>query len=410
MRLVRKTLILNRKELTFRKKDLLNTIIKEYLRVLNFTCLQLPVCYSSSELHQKTYKSIRETSFLPSDVIQEARKDIWKLKKVVNKKTLKDKSRINLNNCSIRLNKRWFKFILTNKGYPCFKLTYRPKKTFVIPIKIDNQFKRFTDYTKDEWKFDNISLLKNGNIAVVLEKEFEEPKITQTNILGVDVGSATLAAVTILNSKTGKVKKQLYFGRDVAIKQKKFDKRRSKLKSLADKGSNQAKKSLKRLKHKQRNFVKTRSGQVAKEIVNLAKEYNCSVAVEKLKNLRGIKTKKGQKGNSNKKGRKKINRIPYHQFNQFLETNCSISEIPYNLYDPYHTSKFCSNCGAINSGHLSTNYSLYKCRKCGRICNSDRNASKNVAIKSLLERNLQVATLRPSFLRDEVFVNNLLRP
>lgn len=409
MRLVRKTLVLNRKELTFRKKDLLNTIIKEYLRVLDFTCLQLPLSDSSNHLHHKTYNKIRKTSFLPSDIIQEARKDIWKLKKVVDKKTLEYKSKLNLNNCSIRLNQRWFKFMLTNKGYPCFKLTYRPRKTFAIPVEIDNQFKRFTNYTKDGWSFDNISLLKNGNIAVVLEKEFEEPEITQTNILGVDVGSATLAAVSVWDSKKGKVKKQLYLGRDVAIRQRKFEKRRSKLKSLTNKGSGIAKKSLKRLKHKQRNFVKTRSGQVAKQIVNLAKEYDACIAVEKLK-IRAIKTKKGQKGNSNKKGRKKINRIPYYQFNQFLESNGYIYYVSYKQYDAYHTSKNCLGCGAINPGHLSTNYSLYKCKKCDRIVNSDRQASLNIAVKSFLERNLQVATLRIQYSRKPVTVNSLLRP
>ena len=371
--------------------------------------MHLPLSDSLTQLHHKTYYQIRETSFLPSDIIQEARKDIWKLNKVVNKKILEIKSKLNLNNCSIRLNHKLFKFKLTKKGYPCFRITYKPRKTFVIPVEIDNQFNRFTDYTKEGWSFDNISLLKNGNIAVVLEKEFEEIEPIQNNILGVDVGSATLAAVSIWDSKKGKVKKQLYFGRDVAIKQRKFEDRRSKLRSLTDKGSSIAKKSLKRIKHKQRNFVKTRSGQVAKQIVNLAIKYDCSIAVEKLK-LRGIKTKKGQKGNSNKKGRQKINRIPYYQFNQFLESNSYVSNIPYNQYDTYHTSKNCLGCGAINPGHLSTNYSLYKCKRCGRTVTSDRQASLNIAVKSFLERNLQVATLRIQYSKKPVTVNSLLRP
>jgi len=404
MALVRKTIILNRKELTCRKKDLLNTIIKEYLRVLDFACLYLPISDSSNQLHHETYNKIKKTSFLPSDIIQEARKDVWRLKKVVDKKLLKDKSKINLKNCSIRFNKRLFKFLLTKKGYPCFKLTYRPRKSFIIPIEIDNQFKRFTDYTKNGWKFDSISLLKNGNIAVVLEKKFEEPQITQTNILGVDIGSTTLATITIWNSKKGKVEKQLYLGRDVAIKQKMFEKRRAKLMSLADKGSIQAKKSLKKLKHKQRNFVKTRSGQIAKEIVNLAKKYKAYVVVERL-NI------KGKKHKYNKKTNGKISKIPYKQFNQYLKPNCIISHIPYVIVDAYHTSKWCSGCGAVNPGHLSTNYSLYKCKKCGRICNSDRNASKNIAIKSLLERStLQVPIKNLQISKRRVSVIGLLRP
>ena len=403
MVLIKKTIVLNRKELTHRKKDLLNTIIKEYLRVLDLTCLYLPISESSNQLHHETYYKIRETSFLPSDIIQEARKDVWRLKKIVDTKLLKNKSKINLTSCSIRLNKRWFKFILTKKGNPCFKLTYRPKKSFIIPVETDNQFKRFTNHIKNGWKFNNISLLKNGNIAVVLKKDFEEPQITHTNVIGVDVGSTTLATITIWNSKKSKVEKQLYLGRDVAIKQKRFEKRRAKLMSLTDKGSIQAKKSLKKLKHKQRNFVKTRSGQIAKEIVNLAKIYKAYVAVEQLK----ISGKQ-----YNKKANGKINRIPYGQFNRFLKSNCIMSNIPYYVVDAYHTSKWCSGCGAVNPGHHPTNYSLYKCKKCGRICNSDRNASKNIAIKSLLERNIlqNPASKNIPVSKRRVPVIGLLRP
>ena len=44
-------------------------------------------------------------------------------------------------------------------------------------------------------------------------------------------------------------------------------------------------------------------------------------------------------------------------------------------------------CGAVGKGYDSRNYALFRCRDCGVVVNSDRNASRNVALKCLLERN-----------------------
>jgi len=71
----------------------------------------------------------------------------------------------------------------------------------------------------------------------------------------VDIGSSTLAAVTILDTLTGKTIKQLYFGKDIALRQRRYEERRRNLQHYADKGSEKAKKYLKRLKKKQKDFV-----------------------------------------------------------------------------------------------------------------------------------------------------------
>lgn len=308
--------------------------------------------------------------------------------------------------CCIRLNRRWFKFIKSERGNPCFKITYSPRKTFTIPIRTDRQLQRFNSFLEDGWAFDNISLLRDGRISVVLEKEFTKPKNNGRYVLGIDIGSATLATVTIFDTKTSKIIRQLYFGRDVAKRQRRYTQRRAYLRSLADKGSYQARKSIIKLKHKQFNFVKTRSGQIAKEIVNLAMSYSANIAMEKLKNIRA------RRGKINKKGRKKINRIPYGKFKEFLKSNCEMFQISLHEVDAYHTSKWCSRCGAINRGHQSGNYALYKCKKCGMVVNSDRKASLAVAVKSVLERNSHSLTTMSSFQisKTQVPVNGLLRP
>ncbi|GCC11460.1 putative transposase DNA-binding domain protein [archaeon] len=140
---------------------------------------------------------------------------------------------------------------------------------------------------------------------------------------------------------------------------------------------------MKRLKHKQANFVKTRSGQIDKEIVNLALKYDASVAVEKL-------SIRGRRHRMNKKANRKINHIPYAQFREFVKSNCLTNGVSFQPIDAYHTSKWCPRCGALNNGH-STNYAIYKCNRCGMIVNSDRKASLAVAIKSLWCGSLKVS-------------------
>lgn len=392
---MRKTVLLNCLPLTAKKKTILDSFFSEYLRVLNLTLEQLPNTKSSNKLHHLTYSNIRSTSFLPSDVVQEARKDVW-----AKRKTIKN----GFKRCAIRLNTRWFKFFKTERGTPCFRVTYSPRKTFVIPVKMDNGYDRFNSFLKDGWAIKSISLL-DSKIAISIEKEYPQPIDNRRYVVGVDIGSTTLAAVTVFDTETCKTIKQLYLGRDVAIRQRKYLKRRRNLQSHADTGSEKAKKYLRRLKRKQTNFVKTRSGQVAKEIANIAKSYNASVAIEKL----GIR---GRRGKFNKKANRKINRIPYAQLREFLISNCEMFETPLDQIDAYHTSKWCPYCGSVNPGHSSANYAMYMCTNCGKIVNSDRKASKVIAIKSALEREHSqgLTNLLSQFSRAGVAVNQLFRP
>jgi len=393
---LRKCVVLNTVDLTPRKQAIFDRFLNEYLRILNETLKQLPNAKSSTQLHHLTYSNIREISFLHSDIVQEARKDVW-----AKRKTIKNGFKW----CSIRLNERLFKPVKSKRGNPCFKITYSPRKSFAIPVKLDNQHQRFNSFLSDGWNFSNISLQWNGKIAVIFEKEFPKPTNDRCFVVGVDIGSSTLAAVTLFNTESSKVAKQLYFGKDVAKQQRRYLERKGELQSHADKGSSKAKKYLKRLKHKQRDFVKTRSGQVAKEIVNLAKQYDASIAIEKL-SIRGRKHKFGKEAN------KKINHIPYAQLRQFLTSNCEQLSIPLQVVDAYHTSKWCPHCGAVNNGHDSENYALYRCRECGMVMNSDRKASLAIAIKSVLERTSQSLTDSwfDQISNTKVPVNGLVRP
>lgn len=402
---VRKVIILNSLELTKHKKDIFKDFKNQYRKALAMTCTQLPNADTYVQLHHLTYSNIRKTSTLPADIVQEARNDVWMWRKKFERRNYS--GRFKFDSSTIRINEDLFRYVQTKRNNPCFKISYSPYKRLIIPVVKDRQFQRFNSFLNGGWTFNHITLLASGNIAVLLKKEFTKPEPTHRFVVGVDIGSATLAAISVYDNQTGKVIRQLYLGRDIAHRQRLFIKRRAKFSSLADKGSRQAAKSIKRLREKQSDFVKTRSGQIAKQIINLAVEFKAYVAVENLENLRAVR------GKSNRKARCKINVIPYYQFTEFLKSNGEMFNIPVVKIDPYHTSKWCPRCGAINSGHCSTNYALYKCKACGLVVNSDRKASLCVGVKSVLERTKSHGlTICGSILisRTQVPVNGLMRP
>ncbi len=131
------------------------------------------------------------------------------------------------------------------------------------------------------------------------------------------------------------------------------------------------------MRHRQRDYVKTNIGQLVVEVIVLAKRYGADVSIERLSRFRP----KGRRFN------KKVMTIPFSLFRRILEGRCFDSGIMLNRVDAYHTSKWCSHCGAVGNGHDGGNYSLFRCKECGQVVNSDRKASLAVAVKTLLERN-----------------------
>jgi len=169
----------------------------------------------------------------------------------------------------------------------------------------------------------------------------------------------------------GEILRQGYLGQQIWLKKRHFEERRAILQSVG------ALKKLKRMRHRQRNFVKTNIGQLVREVVILAKKYGADVSIE---NLRHFKPK-GRRFN------RKVMTIPFYLFRKTLEARCFDNGITLNKEDAYHTSKWCSHCGAVGKGHDGNVYALFRCRECGQIVNADRKASLAVAVKTLSLRS-----------------------
>ncbi len=274
-----------------------------------------------------------------------------------------------------------------------------PRKRTAIPIKQNRNYQRYTSLINNGWMCKTYGLTTDRQIVAFLSKDeivFPERK----NILGVDINSKCLAVSIV--TPNGKVLKQTDFGKDIWVKRKNIFERREKLQSLADKGSHRAIQSLKKLRRKEYDFIKNRLGEIVKEITDMALQFDSDIAIENLKRFKSL----------GKKANKKIMRIPFYKFKQLLKSRCFDKQITLNIVDSWHTSKWCSHCGAVGKGHNGANYSLFKCLKCGQIVNSDRKASLSIAVKSLLERKIFLQDTTPDFFQfsnKQVPVNGLMR-
>jgi IS605 OrfB family transposase len=335
-----------------RLEEFMNKAINEYNRLLS----EKWDCDYFMEFHHKTLSVSKKNTFFNVQVRCSLIRDAWKRKG--NK----------VNGLMVKFNiPRNCKTFNTKSNF-FVRLGLYPKNRVSVPIKQNRNYQRFQGLIKNGWICKTFGLTKNLQIVAFLSKEKEIKQ--RRNVMGIDV-NAKHFAVSIISPES-KVLYQTYLGKHIWIKRNKIIERKSLLKSL------NAKKKLKMLQHKERNFVKTNLGQVIKKIINLAIKHDADISIENLKRFKS----KGRSFN------KIAMRIPFYKFKQILEQRCFDNDIILSVVDSWHTSKWCSHCGALAKGH-SSNYSLFKC-KCGQIVNSDRKASLAIAVKSLLERNSHI--------------------
>ena len=254
------------------------------------------------------------------------------------------------------------------KGFFFVELGTYPRNRIAIPIKKNLNFVRFHSLLRKGWTCKTYGLTPSLEICAYLSKE--ETRVEQRqNILAIDINNKNFA-YTVLSGE-GEILKQGYLGQHIWPSKVHFAERRAMLQSF------RALKKLKRMRHRQRDFVYTNMGQMVREVILLASRFNAHVSIERLSKFKP----KGRRYN------KKVLTIPSYIFRRILEARCFDSGITLNRVDPYHTSKWCSRCGAVaKNGHDGKNYVLFRCKDCGLTMNSDRKASLAVAVKSLLER------------------------
>jgi len=379
-----RSILLQIGDITDKKAKILKNFSVKATSEFNKLWKERDYCNRFMEFHKKTYLSVKKNTSFNSNIIIGLERMVWRSKGKAKGITVK---------FNIPRNCKTF----STKSFNFIELGIYPKNRIAVPIKKNRNWQRYKSLLENGWNCKTYGLTPDLQIVAYLSKE-DATAHMRSNVLGVDVNSKCFA-ITVL-SPEGKVLHQDYFGKDIWVKRKQIFERKSKLQSYADKGSEYAKKAIRRLKRKEHNFVNNRIGEVVRDITNMALQYNADIAIENLRRF----SSKGKRFN------REVMRIPFYTFKKILEQRCFDKNIRLDIVDARHTSKFCSHCGAVGNGHSSANYALFRCKKCGVVVNSDRNASKNIALKSLLEREDTTNLKTFQISNRRVPVNGLMRP
>ena len=366
-----KTIKLNILPLTNKKHSQLHELEKQYLKTAEHLSETIywwdgfaDIPLTRFNLHSFEYKHVKEFSNMQSQIIEDVIKDCfasWQNGGVVQ-------------SVSIPYNiPRSADFKVTKRNNPVISIaTFKGYERMGLPIAQDGAWKRLIKFLRKGWKTTAFRLKRVGDKWQILVSIYKDIALENSYdaVIGVDIGSRTLATISILG-KNGKIIKQLYLGRDIWDKQRDISIRRSKLQKIRDTsnadGRYKAIKKLKKLRGYESRFVKTRVYEIAHTIVNLAKEHNAVIAIENLNGLRDSRL--------HRKANRRVKRLPYNLFRVALEQVAWVNKIEVAVVNATYTSQRCSRCGKLHK----TSSVVFKCPHCGFTVNRDRNASVNIA-------------------------------
>lgn len=372
-----RTVTLNVLPLTKAKEDKLNTLLCSCIQATEhiLTAISYLRFYKSAlsryDLQAEVYNHLRQTFAMPSQITIDLIKDVFANCGPDNYTHIFSQYSISFNAPrSGKLTKS------KGRGNPIMSIAVATgERRMGVPIAQDGAWNRLNYLIDDGYTWSAFKLNKTENgwrILVSIQRDTPAPRGLGQSVIGVDVGSRTLATVTVLTEQG--VTKQLYFGRDLYDNQRNISLRRSTLQQYKATGSDKekAKQKLRELKKREQNYVKTRCYQVAHDIVALANEHNAIIGIE---NLNGLKNAKGHR-----KSNRRVKRMPYNIFRAALESVAKRAGRFVLAVNPRYTSKWCPICGRM--GTRVNKGKTFNCSSCGRKVNADRNASLNIALRA----------------------------
>ena len=154
-------------------------------------------------------------------------------------------------------------------------------------------------------------------------------------------------------------------------------------------GSKSAKRHLQKTRGRQQRFQKNTNHVISKQLVDGAKDTNCSIKVE---NLTYIGTRTTVRGVDNRASIR-IGLSPSSIALSSTKQECVGLRLQH--VDPRHTSQRCFACGHIEKANRQTQ-ATFLCCLCGHSAHADVNAAKNIAFWAAV--NPPIVATRPSWL------------
>ena len=326
------------------KKELLETM-KQYSQSAQYA---LDIgwdngIYFKKEIHHLTYYPIRETLGLPAQLVCSSRDKACESLKALRKTKKPTKPR--------------FKEFLTIR-YDARSFTF--KKNFVTLASVEGRAKiniEIPEYYKQylSWKPRSADLVfdrkKRLFLHITFFRDIDTP-INSDGFLGVDVG---INHIAITNNR------QFFSGNKIKSYRLKYKRLKAKLQA---KGTQSAKRLLRKISGKERRFKAWVNHKISRQIVD-----NCKAGTIALEDIKGIRSNKGRKFNFWLHG------WSFYQLQNFIEYKAVRKGIRVIKVSPYNTSQTCSKCSSIGSRSKG----FFICSHCGYSLNADLNASYNLA-------------------------------
>lgn len=147
--------------------------------------------------------------------------------------------------------------------------------------------------------------------------------------------------------------------------------RRRQRKRLQKRGTKSAKRVLKRLSRRERNFAQGENHRIAKEFVGKAKRTNRSIALEELTGIRArVRAKRPQ--------RCRLHSWAFADLGAKIEYKAILAGVPLAFVDPRNTSRTCPACGHAEKANRKTR-DTFECVRCGTVGPADHIAAQNIS-------------------------------
>jgi putative transposase len=212
---------------------------------------------------------------------------------------------------------------------------------------------------------------KSGIWYIHIVVEFESARCEGKGMMGIDLGITNIATTSTGSKIEGKSRQQ--------FKAKKACVRAS----LQSKGTEGARKVLKKISGKECRRIRQENHVISKQLVEEAKRHNCGVIrMEQLKDIRS-KTKTWNKH---------LNRMvagwSFYQLQRFVSYKASAAGIAIEYVNPAYTSQTCHRC--LKLGSRDGEY--FNCLTCGEQ-HADVNASQVIALGGVVCKPARISSL-----------------
>jgi putative transposase len=210
-------------------------------------------------------------------------------------------------------------------------------------------------------------LYRNGifYLAVTLETPTLPPDEMSTT-LGVDLGIINLATDSEGETLSGEAVERNR-QRHHALRQR-----------LQKRGTQSAKRHLKKLSGKEARFKRNTNHVISKRIVQKAKTNKQAIAIEELRHIR-IRTESTVRHSQ----RARHSSWAFGQLRSFLSYKAALAGVPLHLVDPRSTSRMCSGCRHCAKENRKSQ-AAFCCVQCGLSMNADINAAINISRASVM--------------------------